>query len=506
MHDMTELRAEPTTPALASRLISLVRERPWPLVVWVAMIGWSTVLFIVVRSHFLEFRLQRYDLGNMVQTVWSTTEGRPLEITLGTGEQASRLAAHVDPILVFLAPLWIMAPTPLTLAAVQIAACALGALPVFWLGRRHLGSEKAAALIALSYLAYPWLAWTTLDAMHPVTLAIPLFLFAIWFLDSERIWAFALCAVLIVATGELMGLTLACLGLWYWLSRGHRRAGIVIACAGLAWTIICLKLVIPHFWGEESQFYGYFASIGGSPEGVLRTAVTDPGSIVKALVTGRDLLYVVLLAAPLGASFLLTPALAAVAIPYLAANGLSSIEAATDPRGHHVGGVIPFLVAAVVFSLARVPTSRRVPAAAAVFGLSAAFSLILGPWPGVPGQQPPSQAWYYGTPPADHIDALRDAVELIPDGAPVAATNKVGSHLSTRRYFFSVPLIDDAEWVVVDLQDPWVPLPPRDNNRPTWGRLDPALLAATIARLEESSDWRKTFERSQVFVFQRVRS
>lgn len=99
-----------------------------------------------------------------VQAVWSTTEGRPLEITLGTGEQASRLAAHVDPILVLLAPLWIVAPTPLTLAAVQIAACALGALPVFWLGQRHLGSEKAAALIALTYLAYPWLAWTTLDA------------------------------------------------------------------------------------------------------------------------------------------------------------------------------------------------------------------------------------------------------------------------------------------------------------------------------------------------------
>ena len=241
-------------------------------------------------------------------------------------------------------------------------------------------------MIASSYLAYPWLAWTALDAMHPVTFAIPLFLFAIWFLDSERIWAFALCALLILATGELMGLTLGCLGLWYWLARGQRRAGIAIACAGLAWTVICVKLVIPWFWGDESQFYGYFASIGGSPEGVLRTAITDPVRIGQALTTKGDLVYLLALAAPLAASFLLSPALVAVALPQLAANGLSSIDAATDPRGHHVAGVIPFLVVAVVFGLARVSSANRVRAAAAVLLLCVSFSLIVG-----------SLAWRSGT-------------------------------------------------------------------------------------------------------------
>jgi 4-amino-4-deoxy-L-arabinose transferase-like glycosyltransferase len=75
----------------------------------------------------------------------------------------------------------------LTLAAAQIAAVAVGALPVYWLGRRHLGSETAALLVALAYLAYPWLAWSAIDAIHPVTFAIPLLLFALWFLDSDRL-------------------------------------------------------------------------------------------------------------------------------------------------------------------------------------------------------------------------------------------------------------------------------------------------------------------------------
>ena len=85
--------------------------------------------------------------------------------------------------------------------------------------------------------------------MHPLVLAIPLFLYSIWFLDSERIVAFSVCALLAATTGELMGLSIACLGLWYWLARGHRRAGIAISCAGVGWTLIAIKVDSPGVLG-----------------------------------------------------------------------------------------------------------------------------------------------------------------------------------------------------------------------------------------------------------------
>ena len=465
------------------------------------MVGWTAVLFVTVKTHFAEFRLQRYDLGNMVQAVWSTAEGRPLETTLGSGEQATRLASHVDPILGLLAPFWMLFPTPVTLAAVQLGACALGALPVFWLARRHLDSEKAAGLLALTYLMYPWLVWTSLEAMHPVTLAVPLTLYAIWFLYSERIWAFATFAVLILASGELMGLSVAGLGLWYWLSRRHRRAGLLIAGAGVTWTILCLKLIIPAFSGEESAFYGYFAHVGGSPEGVIRTALTNPGVILGALFTRADVIYAIALAAPVAGLFLFAPGLAAIAIPTLAANALSSIGGATDPRGHHVSGVIAFVVAASVLGLARLPQASRARAAALMLALCAAFSVMFGPWPGVPGPRVP---WVHAAPSPIHTAALRDAVALVPEGAPVAATNKAGSHLSERRYFYSVPHIRDAEWVVVDVSDAWVPLPPRTRPRLTWGRTDYDLVRRFKNRLMKSPQWEMVYARNAVFVFKRV--
>jgi uncharacterized membrane protein len=472
--------------------------RPWPLVVWTATLSWTALLLIEVRSDYLGFRLARFDLGNMVQAVWSTAHGRPLETTLLSGEQAVRLASHVDPILVLFAPVWIVWPSPLLLAAAQIAACALGALPVFWLARRYLASEKAAALLALAYLAYPWLAWTALDAMHPVTLAIPLFLYAIWCLDSNRLWAFALCAVLVAATGELMGLPLVMLGLWYWFARGHRRAGLVIATAGFAWTLLAIKVIVPGFHGADSPFYGYYETVGGSPEGILKTLVTDPGTIASALLSRTDLAYLIWLGIPLGGLFLLAPGLAAVALPQLLANGLSDSSAMSGPQHQYTAAVIPFLIAATVFGLARLPSARRVFSAAVVLLISTMLSFYAGSWSGAPAAV---DLWYQDPVTRTHVSALDAGVALVPDDARVGATNKVGSHLSARRYFYSVPFVTGADWIVLDTRDPWVVV--RADSL-TLGE-HPEVLRAFKQRIERSPVWVKVFQRDGVLVFERAR-
>jgi uncharacterized membrane protein len=483
-------------PSVLSRVSARVIARPWPLVVWAAVLFWSLLLVAEIRSDYLGFRLARFDLGNMVQAVWSTAHGRPLEMTLLSGEQAVRLASHADPILVLFAPFFVLWPSPLLLAGAQIVVCALGALPVFWLARRHLESEKAAALLAVAYLAYPWLTWTALDAMHPVTLAIPLLLYAIWFLDSDRLWAFAVCALLVVATGELMGLPIAALGIWYWLARGRRHAGLVVAAAGFAWTLVAVKVVVPAFHGGDSPFYGYYATVGGSPEGVLRTLVTDPGTIASALFSSRDLGYLVWLGAPVAWLFLLSPGLAAVALPQLLANGLSDSPAMSGPQHQYIAAVIPFLLAATVLGLTRLPSSRRVFGATVVLFLSAMLTFYAGPWSGAPAAV---DLWYQDHVPRKHVVALEAAIALVPDNAPVSATNKAGSHLSARRYFYSVPFVERADWVVLDTQDPWV-VAQAENL--TLGE-HPEVLRAFGQRIERSPVWAKVFEQDGVLVFRR---
>jgi uncharacterized membrane protein len=487
---------------LARSAVLWLRTGSWSKAIYVAGLIWSVGMTALVRRKFLDFDLQRYDFGNMIQAVWSTANGRPLEATLGSGAQASRLASHVDPILVLLAPLWLLVPSPLTLAAVQIGACAAGALPIYWLGRRHLRSDAAAGLMALAYLVYPWLAWAALEAIHPVTLAVPLLLYGIWFLDTERLHVFAAFAVLAAMSGELVGLIVAGLGLWYWACRGHRRAGIAIALLGTAWTIVAIKVVVPAFAGSESAFHSYYEHIGGSPERVIWTAISAPGEIISTVSTEADVLYFVALVIPLLGTSLLSPGLALVALPILAANALSSLVWLTNPRAHHVSTIIPILAAASVFGVARFPPHLRRVVAAAVLASCVLFSALLGPWPGSPGQRVQWNSWYYGRPTNSHIDAVRDAVALVPPGVPVASTNKAGAHLSARRHYYSIPRINEAEWLLIDNHDPWVPLAP-PSPRTTWGRFDPALVGVLIRRLSRSPDWDTVFVRDGVYVFRR---
>jgi uncharacterized membrane protein len=469
---------------VSRRLLPWIPTHRWELLVCGAMLAWTAVLFVTVRDDYLHFGLlQRWDLGNMVQAVWNTAHGRPLESTFHV--ERSRLAYHVDPILVLLTPIWMIWPSPLALAAVQIVACALGALPLFWLGRRHLGSEKAAALITLAYLAYPWLAWTASDAMHPVTLAIPLFLYAIWFLDTQRFVRFGLCAALIATTGELMGLTIAALGIWYALARGQRLAGGVIALLGASWSIIAVKLIVPAFLGQQSIYYSQYDAVGGSPAGIVRTLFTHPATVGSKLFSADDLVEWFWLSVPLVGLFLLAPWLALVALPEVLVNGLSDLRVQTDPRQHYIAGVIPFLLAASVLGLARLSPKMRVRGAAAVLCVSIALLVIRGPFPGTPLRD---SYWQLNHPNAAHVEALRSAIALVPGDASVTATGFLHPNLSARRYTYTLPFVGPSEWVVLDTRP--VVIEERGD--------------AIRKRLETDRRWIRVFSRDGVFVFRRV--
>jgi uncharacterized membrane protein len=497
---MSDTAAALGGPAAAtSRVAEWTLARRWSLAVWGAMVAWTAAVFAIARSDYVNFRVGRFDLGNMVQAVWSTAHGRPLDVTNVWGEQVSRLGIHVDPVLALFAPLWLVAPTPLTILFVNVVALALGALPVFWLARRHLASEKAAALLALVYLVYPWFDSLGADpaGFHPVVLAVPLFLYALWFLDTGRIWAFCACAVLVLTTGELMGVTLAALGLWYAFARKRHRMGLVVAGLALLWSVVAIRVVVPHFSGGPSVYYGYYASVGGSPGGILRTAFTHPGTIAAALLTSRNALYLLLLGAPLAGIFLLAPGLVAVVVPQLIASGLSDNREMTQPQYHYVAPVVPFLIAGTVLGLRRLSPSRRTLAAGFVLALSVIWSALAGPWPGAPGNGPAWDAVKFSP---QHLEAVRAAVRMIPDGAAASTTNKAGSHLSGRRYLYSVTVVKPrTEWILLDTTDPFV----SSAAFPVL-RKSPETLVAFRKRLDRDPRWRRVFDRDGVLVFRRI--
>jgi uncharacterized membrane protein len=217
--------------------------------------------------------------------------------------------------------------------------------------------------------------------------------------------------------------------------------------------------------------------------------------VLGALVEGHDVVYVVWLGLPLLFLFLLSPVLALAGLPQLLANALSDFRSMSDPRYHSIAAVAPFLIAATVFGIARL-RSRRPLAVAGVLTVCVTLSLVVGPWPRALGQVPLGSR---ATLPEAKLAALREAVALVPDDAPVTSSNLVGAHLSARRYVYSVPVLGRAQWVVVDLDEPWV----TTSDSPILTS-HPDIVRGFVRRLEEDPGWRQVFERERVLVFEAV--
>ncbi|MFN8111535.1 MAG: DUF2079 domain-containing protein, partial [Thermoleophilia bacterium] len=356
-----------------------LRRRPAPatLVLVALMVAFAALMTHLALLRYDQFWAGRFDLGNMVQAVWSSGHGHLLEVTGGDGRQFNRLGAHVDPVLVAFVPLWWVWPDPRLLLVVQVLVVALGAVPTYLLGRRWTGHTGLALTGAAAYLLYPSVQWSVLTEFHPVALATPLLLGCMWAVDARRpVWC-AVLATLAALTKEQVGVALAMMGVWALLrrGRGHRGYGLGLIAGGLGWSALAIGVIIPHFSPSGANPYlGRYGDLGDSQSAVLHRVLTDPVHALHIAVSGGrpgylEALFLSLLALPL-----LAPLVALGALPDLALNLLAHYWPQYSPLFQYTDVISAFLVAACVGGLARahrlLAARWRVPrvSAAAVLG------------------------------------------------------------------------------------------------------------------------------------------
>lgn len=421
-------------------------------VVYPATAGYALLFVSAAVVHFESFHAAFTDLGGMAQAVWSTAHGHFLESTTMPGRQLTRLAGHVDPLLALFVPLWLIWSTPLLLSIVQVLAVAAGALPVYWLARKHLRSERAAVHFALAYLLFPatqFNAFTPTSGFHPVSLAVPLILYAIWFLDEDRLVLFAIFALLAASTKEEIPLAVGCLGIWYAARTGKRLFGASVFAVGIALTLVDFLVIIPHFSPSGiDPFAARYSDVGTTPQGILHKAVTDPIAFVHAVATGHKLLYVVLLLGPFLGLWLRAPLLFLGAVPDLMINLLSSKTGQTEIVYHWTAGIVPFTLAASILGAARL---KRDPDAVSLCALvGAALIAVISPITLVLVRGDVRAA----LPSNPTRIAKAHALAMIPPTARVAASNQLATYVASRRYIYLFPFASKkADWLLVDRND-----------------------------------------------------
>jgi uncharacterized membrane protein len=254
--------------------------------------------------------------------------------------------------------------------------------------------------------------------------------------------------------------------------------------------VVALELVVRHFHGHGSHFYGRYAHVGGSAGGIVKTAFTHPGRLLSTAFDHHGSHYLLHLILPLAGLSLLAPALLIAAVPELVLNLLSSAETQSSIHYHYTAAEIPVLVAAAIYGAKRL---RRTDVAATACVIAAVIgNYVLGPlpfWRWLPGGQTLKAN-------ASHVSAhdriAARALKVIPKDASVSATNSLGAHLSERKRILSYPVVDRAEWLAVDLERPSL----GDHN--TGPEVVPQL-----ERTIRDPRWRTVYEKDGVVILRR---
>jgi uncharacterized membrane protein len=462
--------------------------------VLVAIVLMATLLSLLSVQKYRSYDDARFDLGIMVQAVDNTAHGRFLEVTDVDGRQVSRLGAHVDPIIAVFAVPWLIWPSPAVLLIGQAIIVCLAAWPAYRLGLRILGDSRAALAGALALLFYPSLGYAVLNEFHPVTLAIPLLLFAFLYLDEGRLLVAAPFLVLAALCKEEVPLVIAFMGLYFAWRRRSWRPLLITVAAGLYFLVV-VRVVMPHYRVGGSPFVGRYSAYGSSLGQIARNLVLHPGATMRGLATRVNARYLWQLLWPFGLAPLLSPLTTLIALPEYVLNGLSSVSYQHRATNHYVSAEVPLLFAGALFGLARLAgwlgwlrrartrpvqppappltqpaqspaesperaptqltehTPGRSPARtlAILAGLLLCAALVgnyvLGPLPfGLPGAKA-SPGRYAMT---AHAAVIERAIRLVPPGAIVSAQNRIGSHLSARRVVYLFPYVGNARYVIVD--------------------------------------------------------
>ncbi len=404
-----------------------------------------------------------FDLGNMDQAVWNTLHGRLLRFTSYPKIGQTRLAAHVEPILVPISLLYLIYSSPKTLLVLQTVALSLAAWPLFLLGRAKLGDSLMALAPALAYLLTPALQAVNLFDFHPIALAPPFLLFGLYFLEkalteeapSRTNYAlFALFILLALSCQESVALLVVAMGLYACLAHRRWRVGLLTMMVGAWWFYVTVYLIIPHFrqGGSGSPYLSYYRELGDTPLKMAFTLLTRPGLFLKYVLTRENFQVVTALLLPFaGLPLLGWPVLLlagpALAIVLLSANPLThQLE-----RYHYAATILPFVAAAAVYGLACRWLKHRPMMARLLAVLMVLVALGYQRYRGFLPLALPFR-WPQVTP---HHRLLPEMAAMIPAQAAVAAQPDLFPHLSQRETIYLWrPPVQEAEYIVLDISHP----------------------------------------------------
>lgn len=457
----------------------LLPPHPLPLLIFLG----SLLLFFCSSLRHALFQSNAFDLGIFDNGIYLISRGEePFVAFRGIHIFGDHAAWILYPLALF----YKIYPDVRWLFAIQAIALCLGAIPTRSLALQAGLKERQANLMAAVYLLYPLIFNVNLFDFHPEAIALPLLLAAIWAARANRVGGFTLAVIFILGCKAVLSLTVAAMGIWLLVFERRRYCGAIALIFGVTWFTIATGIIIPHFGDGGPEAVRRYDFLGDSLPEIAKNLFLKPGPVLSRLFTLPNLEYLLLLAVPVlwGLSPRhLTPAIGA--LPILGLNLLSDSLQQKNLTQHYSLPVLPFLLLAVISTLAAGGGWLRNPRHILLWSLVAFFAL--------------AKYGYFGSRYLRHFDtvpATGEAVALVDTPGSVLTADHIAPHLTHRR----VVMLANREAETLDLKAfEWVLL---NAGYPGWNS-SPELVETLIVRLQKTPEFRVEYDRDGVVLFHR---
>jgi uncharacterized membrane protein len=411
------------------------------------------------------------------------------------------LGDHFQPIVALIAPFFRVFPSPATLLVAQALLTAVSVFPVVQAGFALLGPGRGSGrAVGLAY-GFSWGLQQMIDFdFHEIAFAVPLLAFSLSAFVRGRWRSCAAWALPLVFVKEDQGFTVAALGLLMlavgWRARDAPRArgGLLLVAWGLAWSLLAITVIIPHFNPQHTYYYWKDGGVAGGSGGPFSVS----GLIAQPFHGWAEKLQTsVLLLLPTAFIALGSP-VALVTLPSIGLRFFSTNNSYWGTMWHYNATVMPILFLAAVEVMGRWRrTSPEVPDGFRAHARTAAArhgpAMMVAAACVFAFQFPLSDLWqgstYQITP---HVSADEAAMARVPAGATVQTTLDLLAPLAARTDTFWIgnPGNPPTQYVVFDGPDSGYSPAPAD-------------VPAFIRQLFPKDGYRQVFADDDVYVFKR---
>ena len=393
----------------------------------------TIVLFTASSARHALFQSTAFDLAIFDQAIYLLSQNQtPFSSLMAINIWGDHAAFIFYP----LALLYKIYPNVHWLFLVQAVALALGAWPSWSLARQAGLNNSISWAIACIYLLYPLIFNVNLFDFHPEVIALPALLAAILAARLNKILWFCAAIVLVLLCKAVLSLTVAAMGLWLLCFDKKRNCGLIALFLGAGWFLVATQAVIPYFnQGKEHAGIGRYQYLGNSVFEIAINLIVKPNLVLERLFSLDTFEYLALLLLPV--IWWLSPRhLSSLisAVPMLAMNILSDIPAQRDLIHQYSVPILPFLLVAVISSLAysnqqkgktifdRLPLPNYpLPRVIVIWSLIAFLALAKYGY-----------FWTIYLKGLDTLPATKEAISLVETKGSVLTTAQIAPHLAHR--------------------------------------------------------------------------